>query len=110
MARPESKNSDPGQAANDPLPPSADETEQELAELDSEASVDAEPDPDAPLGDALDAALDDGDLAPDDAEDVDLDELAGQCTGREQSIRRALEERREARRLRDDLDYLDFDD
>lgn len=116
MAKPESKGSSSAQgaqASNDPHAPEADDLDQDLAGRDDEAAFEAEPDLDTAPGGELDVALDDGDLMAEDADDaatVDLDELASQCTGREQSIRRALEERREARRLRDDLDYLDFDD
>ncbi len=120
MAKPESTGSSSAQgvqASNDPqapeagaLAPEAGAMDQDLAGRDDEAAFEAEPDLGTASDAELDVALDDGDLMDDDADTVDLDQLAGQCTGREQSIRRALEERREARRLRDDLDYLDFDD
>ncbi|MGI9327121.1 MAG: hypothetical protein ACR2PZ_18020 [Pseudomonadales bacterium] len=41
---------------------------------------------------------------------IDLGTSYGQGSGPEPTIRRALEEMREARRMRDDLDYLDVDD
>ena len=94
-------------AANDEDGSDSDEDDLPGTDTASEAEPDAEPtalaldDDDAEEGDDDD---------PDAALDVDLDKIAGQCTGREMSIRRAIEERREARRLRDDLDYLDFDD
>lgn len=65
-----------------------------------------DPDEDT-LGDELETDFDEaGD------EDVGIDLELGdvQCSGREASIRRAIEERREARRMKDDLDYLDMDD
>ncbi|MEM1230131.1 MAG: hypothetical protein AAGI15_06305 [Pseudomonadota bacterium] len=89
---------DGSQIDDDDLLTSASEAD---AEPDTEAAALAIDDEDAEAGDDDD---------PDAAVDVDLEQIAGQCTGREMSIRRAIEERREARRLRDDLDYLDFDD
>ena len=76
------------------------------SELESEAGSETDEE-DTDVAVVPDVDLDD-DF--DDESGIDLSLADVQCSGREASIRRAIEERREARRLRDDLDYLDIDD
>ncbi len=75
----------------------ADEAEDEAEDEDADELLDSGTE--LELGDEFD-------------EDASIDLTAGygQGNGTEPTIRRAIEELREARRLRDDLDYLDLDD
>ena len=91
-------------------------------EADGESLDDADDEPTLgdgdPDGGALQDEGDDGfddDDAGEDGEDgegltaaLELDGKQG--SARELAVRRAIEERREARRLKEDLDYLDLDD
>ena len=87
------KDSDDDPAVLTAAEPLADEEDIEApaAELDDEAEFD------------LDAEFDE-------ESGIDLGTSYGQGNGPEPTIRRAIEEMREARRMRDDLDYLDIDD
>lgn len=85
-------------------------------DTESEDGAVAEAEPDA--DDSLDSdSIDDGALDIDSYDD-DSEGLAAaesllrdkQGNARDLAIRRAIEERREARRLKEDLDYLDLDD
>lgn len=93
----------------------------------SEGTFDADQEPEAEPGAALEepdeaviadaegaAPVDDFDADDDDDPDavVALDKVLQNKQGnaRQLAIRRALEERREARRMKEDLDYLDLDD
>lgn len=88
-----------------------------VADLNDELLADSADD-EPNMSTALAADDDDADTELDSDLDDDFDDEPGidlgltdvQCSAREASIRRAIEERREARRLQDDLDYLDIDD
>ncbi|MEM9742554.1 MAG: hypothetical protein AAF918_07695 [Pseudomonadota bacterium] len=86
----------------------------ELVDGDGADDEDLDPGEDGATDDDSVAALGEDDFDGDDGVDGDDLEAAlsiddKQGSARELAIRRALEERREKQRLKEDLDYLDFD-